>query len=298
MEVESAKKLSLANEVVERLRNRARIRCEILLDGPAKEQPRLQHLPDEFSFVRINGGGFCFTDGDTFRDVVNAAILQPPLRDLAGLAGLPRQLELAMASYSTSGTGGTAGASAGEATFKVGSSSTAGSYAAADIGDFLTTNGWGQHPQLSGSSFQIRVLGSVNAISNNVCGIYVGTRDSSGNLNGKGIAALVTGTNTVQLQIHDGTTLRTKNIRAGFASSPGRWDFILTWDGAGTLSLYSATSDSGGSVPLRRPSFCGSLTQAVSGSSSASSLTLANTAFGVPDQTCTLVVSSVIVSEN
>lgn len=100
-------------------------------------------------------------------------------------------------------------------------------------------------------------------------GIFIGETGTNGTLSVKAWGVRVIDNNTLQLVVHDGSTLHTQNFTvAGFlttGATPSRQRIVLVWDGASKLDLYASfNTATGGAMPTL--SYIGTLTQAISGS--------------------------------
>lgn len=145
------------------------------------------------------------------------------------------------------GAGATAGLSAGSASTDAGgrvfTGTTSGAYALRRIGPGSI------YPLSIGRAsgvinYDKRVCLSVLMTSNQYvsnsnirCLLGKSLTDNNGNLAGKGIGVMVTGTGVLELQIHDGTTLT--NVSSSFTPVANQaFDVLVDSDGSGNVTLY------------------------------------------------------------
>ena len=161
----------------------------------------------------------------------------------------------------------------------VGGNVTTGNKASARLGGFMSVYGSGGNTLL-GQKWILTFdadLG-VDAANPLYLGVYAGTQ-SNGTLTGKGVAVVVIGPSTIQLQIHNGSTLATQDFTVANIANISRRRLLIQWDGASVLSVSSGTVN--GSL-----SSVGSLTSGISGQGSSAELEFAATApaTAVPNQ--------------
>lgn len=134
-------------------------------------------------------------------------------------------------------------------------------------------------------------------------GIFIGDNSTSQTIANSGWGVRVIDANTLQLVVRVGGTTYTQNITVtGFiagGANPNRQRIILKWDGVSVLQLYASfVAYNGGVLPA--PTLRGSLTQAASGATHASTLRWGVYSTGTSTWTVQplMITTSLIVREN